>query len=133
MYQWTDEQEMVRGAVRQFIDKEIRPRIDEFEHGDTPPYDVLRKMFREFGMDVAARDRFAKQMEFEKAVAAVVAERQQVGRASRRLRASTVGGPARNLSVGKSNDPRNQDTQPNHHTANQSAHGYSPAWLVKRN
>ena len=66
MYQWTDEQEMVRGAVRQFIDKEIRPNIDEFEHGDTPPYEVLRKMFREFGMDVAARDRFAKQIAFEK-------------------------------------------------------------------
>lgn len=72
MFQWTDEQEMVRGAVRQFIDKEIRPRIDEFEHGDTPPYDVLRKLFKDFGMDVAARDRFAKQMEFEKAVAAAV-------------------------------------------------------------
>ncbi|MCU1496155.1 MAG: acyl-CoA dehydrogenase [Acidimicrobiales bacterium] len=74
MYQWTDEQEMVRGAVRQFIDKEIRPRIDEFEHGDTPPYEVLRKMFREFGMDVAARDRFAKQMAFEKSVAEAVAK-----------------------------------------------------------
>ena len=74
MYQWTDEQEMVRGAVRQFIDKEIRPRIDEFEHGDTPPYDVLRKMFRDFGMDVAARDRFAKQMAFEKSVAEAVAK-----------------------------------------------------------
>ncbi|HYI63064.1 MAG TPA: acyl-CoA dehydrogenase family protein [Acidimicrobiales bacterium] len=72
MYQWSEEQEMVRGAVRQFIDKEIRPRIDEFEHGDTPPYDVLRKMFRDFGMDVAARDRFAKGIEFEKAVAAAV-------------------------------------------------------------
>lgn len=74
MYQWTDEQEMVRGAVRQFIDKEIRPRIDEFEHGDTPPYEVLRKMFREFGMDAAARDRFAKQMAFEKSVAEAVAK-----------------------------------------------------------
>lgn len=73
MYQWTDEQEMVRGAVRQFIDKEIRPRIDEFEHGDTPPYDVLRKLFKDFGMDVAARDRFARQMEFERAVEAAVA------------------------------------------------------------
>ena len=62
MFQWTDEQEMVRTAVRQFIDKEIRPRIDEFEHGDTPPYDVLRKMFRDFGMDAAARDRFEKQI-----------------------------------------------------------------------
>jgi len=65
VYQWTDEQEMVRGAVRQFIDKEIRPRIDEFEHGDTPPYEVLRKMFKDFGMDVAARDRFAHQIAFE--------------------------------------------------------------------
>ena len=73
MFQWTDEQEMVRGAVRQFIDKEIRPRVDEFEHGDTPPYDVLRKLFRDFGMDVAARDRFAKQIAFEKEVAAAVA------------------------------------------------------------
>ena len=73
MYQWTDEQEMVRGAVRQFIDKEIRPRIDEFEHGDTPPYEVLRKLFKDFGMDVAARDRFAKGIEFEKKVAAAVA------------------------------------------------------------
>ncbi len=74
MYQWTNEQEMVRGAVRQFINKEIRPRIDEFEHGDTPPYEVLRKMFREFGMDVAARDRFAKQIAFEKTVAEAVAK-----------------------------------------------------------
>ncbi|MBX3313562.1 MAG: acyl-CoA dehydrogenase family protein [Actinobacteria bacterium] len=72
MFQWTDEQEMVRTAVRQFIDKEIRPRIEEFEHGDTPPYDVLRKLFRDFGMDVAARDRFAKQIAFEKEVAAAV-------------------------------------------------------------
>lgn len=72
MYQWTEEQEMVRGAVRQFIDKEIRPRIDEFEHGDTPPYEVLRKMFREFGMDTAARERFAKQMAFETLVSEAI-------------------------------------------------------------
>ncbi len=72
MYEWTEEQEMVRGAVRQFIDKEIRPNIEEFEHGDTPPYDVLRKLFREFGMDSMARDRFAKQIAFEKEVAAAI-------------------------------------------------------------
>jgi alkylation response protein AidB-like acyl-CoA dehydrogenase len=84
MFQWTDEQEMVRTAVRQFIDKEIRPRIDEFEHGDTPPYDVLRKMFRDFGMDVAARDRFEKQIAFEREAEAATADgqgpRQQVER-----------------------------------------------------
>src|SRR4051794_19636385 len=69
MYEWSDEQLMVRDAVRQFIDKEIRPNLDELEHGDTPPYDVLRKLFATFGMDSAARDRFKKQMEFEKSVA----------------------------------------------------------------
>ena len=58
MFQWTEEQEMVRVAVRQFIDKEIRPRVDEFEHGDTPPYEVLRTLFRDFGRDAAAVDRF---------------------------------------------------------------------------
>ncbi len=73
MFQWTEEQEMVRVAVRQFIDKEIRPRVDEFEHGDTPPYEVLRKLFRDFGMDSAARERFAKQIAFDKEVAAAVA------------------------------------------------------------
>lgn len=73
MFQWTEEQEMVRVAVRQFIDKEIRPRVDEFEHGDTPPYEVLRKLFRDFGMDAAAGDKFDRTIEFEKAVQAAVA------------------------------------------------------------
>ena len=56
MYEWSEEQLMVRDAVRQFIDKEIRPNVEELEHGDTPPYDVLRKLFATFGMDSAARD-----------------------------------------------------------------------------
>ena len=77
MYQWSDEQLMVRDAVRQFIDKEIRPHVDELEHGDTPPYDILRKLFATFGMDSAARDRFKRQMEFEKAVEAAAAKGEQ--------------------------------------------------------
>jgi hypothetical protein len=66
VYQWSDEQLMIRDAVRQFIDKEIRPRVDEFEHGDTPPYEVLRKLFATFGMDSAARARFTGQMEAQR-------------------------------------------------------------------
>ena len=72
MYEWSEEQLMVRDAVRQFIEKEIRPNVDELEHGDTPPYEVLRKLFATFGMDSAARDRFKKQMEFERSVAAAI-------------------------------------------------------------
>jgi len=69
VFEWSDEQTMVRDAVRQFIDREIRPNIEALEHGDTPPYDTLRKLFATFGMDAAARDRFKRQIEFEKAVA----------------------------------------------------------------
>ena len=65
MYQWSDEHQMMREAVRRFAEAEIVPHIDELEHGDTPPYDVLRKLWSTFGMDVMARDRFKRQMERE--------------------------------------------------------------------
>ena len=70
MFQWSDEHEMIRDAVKRFVDDEIRPHVDELEHGDLPPYDILRKLFATFGMDSMARDRFAKQIAREKAIAA---------------------------------------------------------------
>jgi acyl-CoA dehydrogenase len=70
MFQWSDEHEMIREAVKRFVDDEIRPHVDELEHGDLPPYDILRKLFATFGMDSMARDRFAKQIAREKAIAA---------------------------------------------------------------
>jgi alkylation response protein AidB-like acyl-CoA dehydrogenase len=69
MFEWADEHKMLRDAVRQFIEAEIAPNIDEFEHGDTPPYDVLRKMFATFGMDVMAREGFKARIAQEKAAA----------------------------------------------------------------
>jgi alkylation response protein AidB-like acyl-CoA dehydrogenase len=62
MFEWSDEQRMVRDVVRQFVDTEIRPHVQELEHGDLPPYDLLRKLYRSFGMDAMARDRFEKGM-----------------------------------------------------------------------
>ena len=62
MIDWTDEQQMVRGAVKRFIDEEVRPHVEELEHGDLPPYDILRKMFATFGMDAMAGDRFDRQI-----------------------------------------------------------------------
>jgi len=70
MFQWSDEHEMIRDAVKRFVDDEIRPHVEELEHGDLPPYDILRKLFATFGMDSMARDRFAKQIAREKAIAA---------------------------------------------------------------
>jgi len=71
MIEWTEQHQMIRDAMRKFIEAEIKPNLEEFEHGDTPPYDVLRKMMRTFGLDEVARMRFTKRMEREKAAEAV--------------------------------------------------------------
>jgi alkylation response protein AidB-like acyl-CoA dehydrogenase len=70
MFQWSEEHQMIRDAVKRFVDDEIRPHVEELEHGDLPPYDILRKLFATFGMDAMARDRFQRQIAREKAVAA---------------------------------------------------------------
>ena len=51
MYAWNEEQLMIRDAVREFVEAEIAPKREELEFGDTPPYDLLRKLFATFGMD----------------------------------------------------------------------------------
>ena len=66
MYQWNEEQVMIRDAVRKFIEKEIKPRLEEIEHGDSPPYPIIRQMLSTFGMDVMARENFQRQIEIEK-------------------------------------------------------------------
>jgi acyl-CoA dehydrogenase len=70
MFEWTEEQRMIRDAVRQFVEKEIKPHVEELEHGDLPPYDILRKMFATFGMDAMARDSFTRRIERDRAVEA---------------------------------------------------------------
>src|SRR5438128_8425907 len=67
MYQWSDEQLMIRDAVRQFVQAEIASKREELEHGDLPPYDILRKLFATFGMDAMARESFKRRIEAEKA------------------------------------------------------------------
>jgi len=63
MIEWSEEHLLMRDAVRRFVEAEIVPNLEELEHGDMPPYDILRKMFRTFGIDELARSRFAKQVE----------------------------------------------------------------------
>lgn len=70
MIEWSEPHKMVRTAVQQFIQAEIVPNLDALEHGDTPPYGVLRKMLKTFGMDQMAKAQFDKMIEREKAVAA---------------------------------------------------------------
>ncbi len=55
MIEWSESQLMIRDAVRRFVESEIAPHVEELEHGDLPPYDILRKMYSAFGMDEMAR------------------------------------------------------------------------------
>ena len=70
MIEWNEQQRMMRDMVRNFVESEIAPNLEELEHGDTPPYDVLRKMIKTFGMDVMATQSFEKRIAKEKAIAA---------------------------------------------------------------
>src|SRR5689334_17270115 len=67
MFEWSEELLMVRDAVRTFVDTEIRPHREELELGDLPPYDLLRKLYKTFGMDQMAADSFDRRIEAEEA------------------------------------------------------------------
>ncbi|MFI0480047.1 acyl-CoA dehydrogenase family protein [Actinomadura sp. 9N215] len=58
MIEWSDEDLMIRDAVRGWIDAEVRPNLDALESGDLPPYDLLRDLYKTFGMDELARSSF---------------------------------------------------------------------------
>ena len=62
MIEWSDQHRMIQETVRKFVEAEIVPQLEELEHGDLPPYDVLRKLFKTFGMDELARTRFDRQI-----------------------------------------------------------------------
>jgi len=70
MIEWSEPQRMLRSAVRQFVEKEIAPNLEQLEHGDTPPYATLRKFLKTFGIDVMARQRFEQQIARERAALA---------------------------------------------------------------
>ena len=86
MIAWTEQQQMIRGMVRDFVEKEIVPHIDDLEYNGLPPYDILRKLFKTFGMDELARANFDKQIAREEAIA----RGEQVEKPAK---AESVGGP----------------------------------------
>lgn len=67
MIEWSDTDLMIRDAVRQFIDKEIRPHLDELETGALSPYPIARKLFSQFGLDVLAAESVKAMLDRERA------------------------------------------------------------------
>lgn len=66
MIEWSDTDLMVRNAVRQFVDKEIRPHLDELESGAMSPYPIARKLFSQFGLDTMAAEAVKKMLDRER-------------------------------------------------------------------
>jgi hypothetical protein len=58
MIEWSETDALIREALREFVDKEIRPHVEALEHGETPPYELIRKFFKAFGIDAMARESF---------------------------------------------------------------------------
>jgi alkylation response protein AidB-like acyl-CoA dehydrogenase len=64
--EWSDEELMVRDAVRDWVDAEIRPRLEELDAGELPPYELIRALYSTFGMDEMARSSFAARIARER-------------------------------------------------------------------
>ena len=59
MIEWNEMHVQIRDAFRRFVEAEVKPKLDQLEHGDLPPYDIIRKMVATFGIADMARARVA--------------------------------------------------------------------------
>ncbi|MFC6937421.1 hypothetical protein ACFQHO_48920 [Actinomadura yumaensis] len=66
MIEWSEEDLMIRDAVRGWIDAEVRPNLDALDAGELPPYDLIRSLYKTFGMDEMARSSFQKRLARER-------------------------------------------------------------------
>lgn len=69
MIEWNEQQQMIQKMVRDFVAREVIPNLDDIEYNGVPPYDILRKMVKTFGMDVLATQSFEKRIAQERAKA----------------------------------------------------------------
>lgn len=84
MIEWSEQHLMIRDMLRKFIAAEILPNREQLEHGDLPPYDIMRKLVHTFGLAEAARMRY--EAEKQRAAAA------EPGRARAEAPAAKEGG-----------------------------------------
>jgi alkylation response protein AidB-like acyl-CoA dehydrogenase len=61
VYEWSEEHRAIIEVMRRFVDEEVRPHLDDIEHNGVPPYDVLRTMFKVFGLRDVALESFERQ------------------------------------------------------------------------
>ena len=60
MIEWNEMHLQIRDMMRRFVEQEVKPNLEQLEHGDLPPYEILRKMIKSFGIADMAKARFAR-------------------------------------------------------------------------
>lgn len=66
MFDWSETEKAIQGVIRDFVDREVRPQLDHLEHGEGTPYELLRRFYATFGLDVMARESFKAGIERER-------------------------------------------------------------------
>ena len=60
MHEWSHEHRAIAAELRRFVDEQVRPRLDDLEHNGEPPYEVLRLLYRTFGIREMALESFER-------------------------------------------------------------------------
>jgi acyl-CoA dehydrogenase len=63
MFDFTDEQKLVRKMVRQWAEKELAPKVAALEKGEIEPYDLMRRLLETFGVVDMMKSAFAEMKE----------------------------------------------------------------------
>jgi alkylation response protein AidB-like acyl-CoA dehydrogenase len=60
MYAFSDEHEMMRKVIRKWTTTRLEPKVDAFETGAEPPYDLMKELAKTFGIPDLVRAQFAR-------------------------------------------------------------------------
>src|SRR5690349_20436256 len=60
MYAFSDEHEMMRKVIRKWTTTRLEPKVDAFETGAEPPYELMKELAKSFGIPDIVRAQFAK-------------------------------------------------------------------------
>jgi len=76
MFQFNNTHKMAQQAIRQFLDKEVRPHVIHHEnHPEDPPYRLMKKLATTFGLPAMVEGAFQKQKKREAAGGAASPEK----------------------------------------------------------
>ncbi len=68
MIEWSEEQRMARDVIRKWVEAEIVPHVDALDSGEMTPYGIIKNLYKTFGLDEMARNRFDAAIAREQAI-----------------------------------------------------------------